>query len=983
MGVSMEMKYTVNLKAPLKMQEACTLMVEGDNQAHTIKLEVMDGETPAALNGCTAVAYMIRSDGCEPFAVCTVEGNIIQAVLSSSFYACPGRYHLFIRMTAADGETKRTLVWLNGWVNNDGDNLIDDGEVLPSLDELIAMVEKAEAVMNMTAVAETLPTGSEATANYEAGKLTLGIPRGEKGDTGDTGPKGETGVGIAVMSTTKSPDDDGYNTITFGLDDGTSETLRVKNGSKGEPGEAGVGITLMQTTKSEEDGGENTIKFHLSDGTSKTFVVRNGSTGAKGEDGQPGSPGEQGQRGTGILRITTAPSSYTTATGGFTPSYRIALSTVLSQSGADEVLVGDTLFYSFYHYPVGHVDGSYAYLGTRVSVRGSTGTAATITGATATVDDSTGTPSVTVTVGGSASARTFAFDFAGLKGEDGKTPVKGTDYFTAADVADIIAQIKADGTWLDGYDIPKLYLTGDTTGISKDNAVTLTYTCTDASGVEHTGTCTLKWQGSSSVATGQRLGGKMNFTIKLDTAIDMGYGVQQKYCLKANAIDQSHARNVVSARIWGMMAATRSSVDAKLAASPNYGAVNGFPVAIVLNDEFHGLYTWNIPKDGWMMGMGSGTQECILCADHSTATQFKGEALCDGSDFEIEYVTDEDNAAWVATSVNQLINACINSDGSDLDTTIAQYLDWESAIDYYILVALLDGQDMTDKNYLLSTYDGVKWFFGAYDMDSCYGLKWDASGFSKAGYGDHTSFVNYANKHRLMELIKRFKTNALKARYAELRADVLSESTIAREFERFGGMIPSRLLDEDRNKWPLLPLTSVNNTFQILCWLSRRLPYVDKWMEELPAQEEVAGPSYTNQVPISTDADGNVYNGTGYRDGYRLTDDWADKAAEGYTATGLIPCKGSDTIRIKGVEWPQTDAVGCYVSLYDASKTLLVRVRANNTTAWLTPTYDNSTGVITMSLSKNGNAGSMAYVRFSFLGSGADAILTINEEITD
>ncbi len=63
---------------------------------------------------------------------------------------------------------------------------------------------------------------------------------------------------------------------------------------------------------------------------------------------------------------------------------------------------------------------------------------------------------------------------------------------------------------------------------------------------------------------------KKNFTIKLFKDSERNqkkkvafknWGEQNKFCLKANWIDISHARNVVSARLWGDVVKSRNNYN--------------------------------------------------------------------------------------------------------------------------------------------------------------------------------------------------------------------------------------------------------------------------------------------------------------------------------------------------------------------------------------------------------------------------------------
>lgn len=155
-----------------------------------------------------------------------------------------------------------------------------------------------------------------------------------------------------------------------------------------------------------------------------------------------------------------------------------------------------------------------------------------------------------------------------------------------------------------------------------------------------------------------------------------------------------------------------------------------------------------------------------------------------------------------------------------------------------------------------------------------------------------------------------------------------------------------------------------------------------------------------NQVPISTDTDGSIYNGVGYKDNVRLSSSGgvSSSAQNGSVTTGFIPFPDGDktVIRMKGVIWKNVyDVVASghyYINFYDSNKKFLVYLSVGE--------HENYTHVVTITRDANGvetvlwsetygdtnsllnNVRNKAkYIRINAYGKGADMIVTINEEI--
>lgn len=422
-------------------------------------------------------------------------------------------------------------------------------------------------------------------------------------------------------------------------------------------------------------------------------------------------------------------------------------------------------------------------------------------------------------------------------------------------------------------DIPKVFIDGVIPTTKDDVLATLQYVSKTE---EFFAYIKIKCQGTSSMSYP-----KKNFTIKLysdearETKIkkvfkDWGIA-ESKFVLKANYIDHSHARNIVSARLWNEVVSSESDIPEELKASPNNGAVDGFPVKIYTNGTYQGIYTWNIGKDAWMWNMDEDNpNHVLLCAETNTDGAYREtpcnfRALWSGVDEQNWSIEVGTNSAALKNSLNALITCVKDTDDETFKATIGNYLDVNSAIDYYIHQYVICGLDGLAKNMLLGTYDLVKWRCGAYDMDSTFGLWWNGTKFVAANFACPEDYQEQFSL--LWERIEKLFTNELKERYFNLRKSVYSLSNMFTHFERFTDLIGSELYAEDVTIYTGIPLGSTNNIKQIRNYIRDRLVYCDgefaamgeEVEPEIPDEPDTPinpGDSLLYSLPSETEFDG-------------------------------------------------------------------------------------------------------------------------------
>lgn len=149
---------------------------------------------------------------------------------------------------------------------------------------------------------------------------------------------------------------------------------------------------------------------------------------------------------------------------------------------------------------------------------------------------------------------------------------------------------------------------------------------------------------------------------------------------------------------------------------------------------------------------------------------------------------------------------------------------------------------------------------------------------------------------------------------------------------------------------------------------------------------------YINMVPLSIDTDGSIYNGVGYKNGYRIRSGGAEGVQNNATCTGFIPVKGGDVVRFSGWTFDYAQN-GNAINVADASLTNIGQftmlpahygIFQNGYSEYVsTSVVEETEGVWKWVVPPA--ASGVAYIRVSgFDNSGSPAakmIVTVNEEI--
>lgn len=270
-------KRRIDVDAEIQMTPLKSLYASGDKDAHVFELSLYRGTEEMDLSGASAQGYFIRADGYTVPITGAISGNVVTLTLSESCYYVVGNFNLIIKVSI--GESRKSVFWGNGYVVRSMTGaIVDEENVIPSLDELLAQIAATEAAAKAANQAASAANSAATSARKAASAADTNASSANSAANAATAAAAKidgmtitaTGLAAGAAPTATLTEVAGHYNIVLGL----------PKGDKGEPG-ATPQITVQ--VKTGEPGTAASVK---QTGTAEAPVIEltipRGDTGSLG-----------------------------------------------------------------------------------------------------------------------------------------------------------------------------------------------------------------------------------------------------------------------------------------------------------------------------------------------------------------------------------------------------------------------------------------------------------------------------------------------------------------------------------------------------------------------------------------------------------------------------------------------------------------------------------------------------------------------------
>lgn len=206
-----------------------------DDRAHRFEIAVKRDGEPVALAGASVNAFFVRArDQTTVMMQGSVSGNVASVTLSEACYSLPGEFTLTIRLTL--GDVRHTLFFgIGSNSRSRTDSIIDEENIIPSLDELLAQIDAMEAATTAAQSATSAANTAAGAANTAAGQATTAASNASTaaGQAATAAGNASTAAGAAntaaQTATTAAQKIDGMTVSATGLTAGSSPTAVISD----------------------------------------------------------------------------------------------------------------------------------------------------------------------------------------------------------------------------------------------------------------------------------------------------------------------------------------------------------------------------------------------------------------------------------------------------------------------------------------------------------------------------------------------------------------------------------------------------------------------------------------------------------------------------------------------------------------------------------------------------------------------------------